>query len=249
MVNDAAKHIAPTSETLFLYAKQLEIKPVKQPLLTSGYRTIHKNDFELLLDVGDIQPSYQPGHNHADTFNFVLHHKKQPLIVDVGTSTYNKSERRQLERSTVSHNTVNINGDNSSQVWGGFRIGKRAKVTVIKDQGNYIEASHNGYVSKYDVNHHRTFDFTSDSLEISDELKGIKAEARLHLHPDVKTISIDNTMVTLNDQSIAIKFKAEELEIQLKDYDFCAGFNKTTKAKYISITFYNHLKTTIVETH
>ncbi len=55
-------------------------------------------------------PSYQPGHAHADTFNFVLNIHNEPLIVDTGISTYEANETRLKERGTAAHNTVTVSG-------------------------------------------------------------------------------------------------------------------------------------------
>ncbi len=48
----------------------------------------------MIIDIGQIGPSYIPGHAHADTFNFVMHAKGQPLFVDPGTSTYETNALR-----------------------------------------------------------------------------------------------------------------------------------------------------------
>lgn len=110
---------------------------------------------EAIVDIGNITATYQPGHTHADTFNYELHINGEPFVVDTGISTYNKTARRQYERSTSAHNTVSINGKNSYDVWGGFRVGKRAKTTLITDKPYYIKALHNGYGKK--KLHIRTF--------------------------------------------------------------------------------------------
>ena len=54
------------------------------------------------------------------------------MVTDVGVSTYEKNERRHLERSTASHNCISW-GDNSSDVWSGFRVGRRANVKLLQD--------------------------------------------------------------------------------------------------------------------
>ena len=38
---------------------------------------------------------------------------------------------RQYERATHSHNTVKIGSKEQTQVWGGFRVAKRAKITHL----------------------------------------------------------------------------------------------------------------------
>ena len=156
LLNDSAKGIAPSSKELFTYAKSLGLKSQDSILSDSGYRKWIKNEMEIVLDLGQIAPSYQPGHSHADSLQFVLNFKNKPIIVDTGISTYEKNDRRQLERSTSSHNTVTINESNSSNVWGGFRVAERAKVTVKQENNSCIEASHDGY-SGQGIIHHRKF--------------------------------------------------------------------------------------------
>ena len=147
MINDATFNIAPSTRELFNYAKQLGINTQDIPLSDSGYRKINYDNYELLIDVGNVGPHYQPGHAHSDTFNFELIKEGKPIIVDAGTSTYEKNSRRQEERSTSSHNTVKIGDKEQTQVWGGFRVAKRAKITHLVEKPNLIEASHDGYLS------------------------------------------------------------------------------------------------------
>lgn len=67
--------------------------------------------------------------------------------MDTGISTYEKTARRQYERGTAAHNTVVLGDKNSSEVWGGFRVGRRARVTLLKDSPNEVEAWHDGFGS------------------------------------------------------------------------------------------------------
>ena len=149
MVNDATFNIAPNSKKIFTYAKHLGINSQDIPLSDSGYRKINSNNYELLIDVGNVGPSYQPGHAHSDTFNFELIKDGNPIIVDTGISTYEKNAIRQYERATHSHNTVKIGSKEQTQVWGGFRVAKRAKITHLIEKPNLIEASHDGYLSRW----------------------------------------------------------------------------------------------------
>ena len=58
----------------------------------SGYRIIKNENFEILIDIGNIMASYQPGHSHADTFNFLLNYKGKEILVDSGISTYDNNK-------------------------------------------------------------------------------------------------------------------------------------------------------------
>ena len=188
MVNDATYNIAPSSKQLFSYAKKIGLKNKEIPLSDSGYRKINLSNYELLVDVGNIGPDYQPGHAHSDTFNFELHLGGLPVIVDTGISTYEKNEIRQLQRSTKSHNTVMIDDFDQSEVWGGFRVARRAKIFDLKSGKNQISATHNGY-KRLGVFHNRCFEFNENEIIIEDSLtkstKG-KAKAIFHFHSNIE---------------------------------------------------------------
>ena len=54
MVNDATYDIAPQSNEIFSYAKELGITHQKIPLSDSGYRKIKTKNYELFIDVGNV---------------------------------------------------------------------------------------------------------------------------------------------------------------------------------------------------
>ena len=240
-LNDAANGIAPNTKELKLYAESLGIKASRTELSDSGYRKFEINNLEIMMDVGQIAPSYQPGHSHADSLQFVLTYNDQPIIVDTGISTYEKNKRRQLERSTSSHNTVTINDFNSSEVWGGFRVARRAKVTIQKESTNFIEASHNGYV-KHGIVHKRSFSKTENCFEVIDDIIGEtnrEVKGHLHFHPDV-VIKISGRKILLNND-LQIKF-SETAKLEIQEYKYASAFNKLIPAKKLVYKFKNEAK-------
>ena len=78
-------------------------------------------------DVGEIGPDYRPGHAHADTLCFELSVFGQRLVVNSGTSEYGLGAERLRQRGTAAHSTVQIDGADSSEVWSGFRVARRAR--------------------------------------------------------------------------------------------------------------------------
>lgn len=176
LLNDAAYNIAPAPQKLFVYARLLGISWTVRTLKESGYRKFISNTFEMILDVGNIGPDYIPGHAHADTFNYELRIDGKPFIIDSGISTYEKNVRRQYERETQAHNTVRVAGQSSSNVWGGFRVAQRAKITYLKEERNSITARHNGF-RQLGVEHQRQFNMKNREITIEDQLipaKGAK---------------------------------------------------------------------------
>jgi len=246
MVNDATFNIAPNSKKIFTYAKHLGINSQYIPLSDSGYRKINSNNYELLLDVGNIGSDYQPGHAHSDTFNFELIIDGNPIFVDTGISTYEKNAIRQYERATSSHNTVKIGSKDQTQVWGGFRVAKRAKITHLIEKPNLIEASHDGYLSD-GYKHTRSFLWGEKHLILSDEINrstNNKAKACFHLHFSITKPLVDGNTILLESSGVSIEFEGGS-NIYVEDYQLSAGFNKTNLAYKIVVLFDQTLKTKI----
>lgn len=213
--NDANFTMGPTRKDLRAYAEKLDIKWQKSTfgLLThleaSGYIRCQSDNALCLIDVAKVGPIYQPGHAHADTLSFELSLYGQRHIVNSGTSTYWQQPLRHQQRSTKMHNTVEVDGQNSSEVWGQFRVGARAKILFCdieeSKEGVRIQAAHNGY-KRLGVNHARAFYFQPKRQQIVliDQLQG-KAKpwvSRLHLHPDVVSQSVLKIAHTADEYSL-----------------------------------------------
>ena len=242
-LNDTSGNIAPSSGELFDYAEQLCIRYDSIPLSDSNYRIFRNDRYAFICDIDGISPAYQCGHAHADTFNFVMEVDGRPLFVDTGCSTYQTGRIRIFERGTLAHNTVTVNGDNSSHVWASHRVGKRARVTVLEDSPHCIMAQHNGCGNKI---HSRTFIQKNDYIEIIDEIKGIKNDSKnvalFHLDNSIKNISIQGNKVIISD--IKLVFDGAS-NLNIVDYEQAIGFNKKVSAKYICVDFDKKLKTKI----
>lgn len=235
LFNDAAFGVAPSSIQLFDYAYTLGLKIENGKLAECGYRKYANDKFELAIDVAKIGPDYQPGHAHADTLNFELYIEGRPVIVDTGTSTYEINSNRLYERSTKAHNTVVINNSNSSEVWAGHRVGKRASVHVEFEDSNKLIASHNGYSNSL---HRRTFILKNEMIIILDEVKGL-AEAYLHFHPSELITLYGNCIEGTNYRIDFIGANS----IELLDSYYAPEFNKRISSKCVRISFVDKLET------
>lgn len=229
MANDAAHGIAPKPAEIFDYAKRLGIKWNAIPLKECGYRKLQNEHLEAIVDIGEITATYQPGHTHADTFNYELHIDGKPFIVDTGISTYNKTERRQLERSTVAHNAVSVDGMNSSEVWGGFRVGRRSAVSEAKcqmeDGRGFVEASHDGFEKRC----WRKFSMDDNAFVVEDRYDG-KAVSYIHLAEgaDEKRVGIEGAN-----------------KIDIKPWKYSTAYNQFHRGKIMEIHFKGNLRYTI----
>lgn len=235
LLNDSARGIAPSSEELFYYAQRLNLSTKKQTLSQSGYRKHGTEAYECVVDVGNIGPDYIPGHAHSDTFNFELYVKNQPVIVDTGISTYENNAQRTLERSTCSHNTVEIEGENQSQVWGGFRVAQRAKVIDLVETEETLKATHDGY-KHLGCFHTREWHFLDKTIKVVDTISGKipnRAIAYLHFHPSIKLEIINNTLLT---SFLEIHFQNIE-NLSLSSYNYSNIFNQKITSNVLKIEF------------
>jgi uncharacterized heparinase superfamily protein len=243
--NDSTENITYSNNFFKTICKELNIDNAKFTLSTSGYRKYNNDNLEVVIDVDGINPSFQPGHAHADTFSFCLNYNNKPIIVDPGISTYNIGKKRDLERSTKYHNTIEVNNENSAEVWAGFRVGRRLKTTIINENDKHIEVKHDGY-KRFGISTIRTLNFEKYGIELIDVLKGKKvnlAQSYLHFHPEIMLTKVGNTII-INDE-IEISFSSNNFTIQ--DYDYCLGYNQTTKAKKIVVKFQSNSLETLIK--
>ncbi|MDH3393852.1 MAG: heparinase II/III family protein, partial [Desulfobulbaceae bacterium] len=200
--NDAAFGIASQPDGLAGYAARLGMPSVAAAsegvtfLKESGYVRLQHASAVVLLDAALLGPDYLPGHAHADTLSFEFSLFGRRVLVNSGISCYGTDGERLRQRGTAAHNTVVVDGEDSSQVWSGFRVAQRAYPSAPKigRQGQHliVEASHNGYRRLRGRNRHcRRWELGLGCLRVEDEVTGPfrDAEARFHLHPDVKVES------------------------------------------------------------
>jgi Heparinase II/III-like protein len=153
---------------------------VPGPLLTlpdTGLIRATAGDWHLLADVGAPCPDELPAHAHADTLSCIVQVDGEPLLVDTGTSTYAPGATRSYERSTAAHNTVEVDGADSTEVWGAFRAARRARVRGVTARsgpdGVTIEAAHDGFtrLGGRPV-HRRRWRLAADGLRVDDLVTG-----------------------------------------------------------------------------
>jgi uncharacterized heparinase superfamily protein len=166
---------------------------VPGPLLTSpdtGLIRATAGDWYLLADVGAPCPEELPAHAHADTLSCIVHVDGEPLLVDTGTSTYAPGAARSYERSTAAQNTVEVDGADSTEVWGAFRAACRPGSAAPRRRGPdgvTIEAAHDGFARLGGQPiHRRRWSLADTGLRVDDLVTGSGRHAvavRWHLAP------------------------------------------------------------------
>lgn len=223
--NDAAFGVAPSPSDVFNFAASVGIEVNTTTaaglmmLCDSGYSRLHKSDFTLFFDHAEVGPDYLPGHAHADTLSVELSLGNQRVFVNSGTSEYGTGQGRQYQRSSAAHNTLFVDGENSSDVWAGFRVGERARVHGVEsretNEAITVRAEHDGFCRlRKGLTHSRECTVSADRVVIEDEL-GTRCFkpviAHFHLHPDVGVETVDTHSVRLSLASgESLLFSADE---------------------------------------
>lgn len=203
LFNDTAEDIAPSQGELLRYAQALGLRapatahPGLVHLPDSGYIRVARDEAVALLDVAPIGPDYLPGHAHADTLSFELSLRGRRVVVNGGTSRYGTDAERHRERSTAAHSTLELGGQNSSEVWSGFRVGRRARPIrpfVSTDEDDWrVTCAHDGYAHLPGRPvHERQWTFGAHGMTIVDTVgpTTLPAVARYLLAPDVSATEL-----------------------------------------------------------
>ena len=251
--NDAAFSIAPQLSALLAFAAQLGItppappplvpQPTLMPLPASGYARVNWPDAMMLLDVGPVGPDYQPGHAHADTLSFELSVSGRRVIVNSGTSQYGMGQARQYQRSTAAHSTVEVDGQNSSEVWAGFRVARRAYPVGYKvhqdAQGVYLQCAHDGYERlPGGPRHQRTWEAGAGALRVVDAVSGPHtcAVAYFHLHPAVVPARDGNTFILRLPDGKTVQLEVQTGEAEIRRSSWHPGFGVAIDTHCIAVT-------------
>ena len=147
-------------------------------------------------------------------------------MVDTGISTYTKTERRQSERGTMAHNcVVPVDCGDSSEVWGGFRVGRRARVYGLQFKVYSLEAAHDGYGKAC----RRRFEMKDAAFVVEDMYDG-EAVSYIHLAEgaDEKRIAVEGAT-----------------SIEIKEERYSTEYNSFRPCKVMAMHFNGKLKYTI----
>lgn len=171
----------------------------------------------LVFDAGKPCPDYLPAHAHADALSFELHVAGVPVVVDSGVFEYRAGPWRNYFRSTRAHNTVEVEGENQSEVWGSFRVARRARIQSVswedRPESITVAAEHDGYERlRVPVRHRRTIRWNRGGLwEVEDELRGrgpTRAASHVHFHPSIEPVAEGDGIWLLRGAPCAVRLRA-----------------------------------------
>jgi uncharacterized heparinase superfamily protein len=213
-------------------------------LRDTGLVRAQRGGWWLLADVGLPCPGGLPAHAHADTLGCVVHVDGVPLLVDTGTSTYAAGPRRDYERSTAAHNTVEVDGASSTQVWGAFRAARLARVRGLTARddafGITVQAAHDGFrrLPGQPV-HHRRWALTDGGLQVQDLVTGSgrhSVAVRWHFAPGTGLlVKSPSAQVTTPAGVFEVTVTAtSRVTLSAGSAPVAAGFGRTTQGPVLT---------------
>jgi hypothetical protein len=157
----------------------------------------------LIVDAGKPCPDYLPAHAQADLLTYELSIDGQRIVVDSGVYEYAAGPWRDYFRSTRAHNTVEVAGENQSEVWSSFRVARRARPGRVfwQESGDSVmlQGEHDGYCRlPVKVEHRRTVVWRKQHFWlVADELKGkgqTTAASYVHFHPNILLEQVEDSV-------------------------------------------------------
>ncbi|MBU2604931.1 MAG: heparinase II/III family protein [Alphaproteobacteria bacterium] len=254
LFNDAALGQTRTHAELSSYyaaasvnaAPPAEAAQRSRHLKASGHARLQRGSWVVLMDMAEVGPSYLPGHAHADTLSLEISLAGQRLITNGGTSVYAMGPHRDIERGTASHATVCIDGENSSETWASFRVGRRARVlgaqVSLGADRDTAEASHDGYRHlKGSPLLHREVSVGAETVLICDRCEARSPHdvtGRLPLHPSVRSVTLGGNgwdIVTRDGRTVRVVLSGP-VEPGVEDGFFAGSFGVRTPRPVLTWT-------------
>ena len=181
--------------------RSIEGRPVRRPSRfsdagTTLLRTTGENEIWCRCDGGPHGYLSIAAHAHADALSVEVRYAGVDILADPGTYCYHGERKwRSYFRSTIAHNTLEVDGRSQSSEGGPFLWVRHARAREIEvlDDGDIARwtAEHDGYASFDPPAVHRRsvlLDRASRSIDIIDEIDGGSHDVRLafHLGPEVE---------------------------------------------------------------
>lgn len=184
----------------------------------AGYFGWHDQSELFIIDCGPLGPDYLIGHGHCDMLSFEWSVGGRRIIVDQGVYQYPSGSQRQISRSTVSHNTLAIEGAEQSDIYGAFRCGRRARAELVafesRDDGFRLHGRHDGFrILRGSPVHERVVERSGQGhYHITDRLTadpGQGASIGFLLHPDCEVERLAPERLRIRHPPAVVEIRAD----------------------------------------
>jgi uncharacterized heparinase superfamily protein len=188
------------------------VKTFEQGGYTVGRHHVHGREVLFVFDHGNLGYLSIAAHGHADALSIWLHIDGQPVFVDAGTYLYHSgSNERDAFRGTAAHNTLCLEGKNSSTISGPFNWSHKANARITSSDlapDNWsVESEHDGYIKNFGTRHRRKVEYNSAvGITIIDKITGSKnrnVQIGYLLHPDLSA-AVDGQNIRIRKKDITL---------------------------------------------
>src|SRR5262249_38125599 len=217
----------------------------------AGYRGLAAGSTVILMDPGVPPPIEVSSDAHAGCLSLEISTKHQRIFVNCGLPSSGRENWRQVARATAAHSTVTFNDTSSCQLYEShpFRrlfgtpisAGPR-HVPVARetkpDDTIMLRTSHDGYVDRFGIIHHRILQIAADGNRIDGEDLFMPPDDRLlpanaldefalrfHLHPGVQATRLTDghgAMLILPNKDLW-SFSSHEDRLEIEESVYLAG--------------------------
>ncbi|HEX7917016.1 heparinase II/III family protein, partial [Rudaea sp.] len=228
----------------------------------SGYQRVQAADALLIVDAGPPPPLPMSAEAHAGCLSFELSARNHRIVVNCGLPAVSRSTWRHVARATAAHSTVTFNDTSSCRFMTSESLKGLLGVPILsgptdvqvarqeRDGGVMLRLSHDGYLDRFGVVHHRTLRLSADGkrLDGEDTFAGAHGEAvsmrrgdafavRFHLHPTLKASRHSDghgALLVLPNKEVWT-FDAYEETVELEESVYLAGPDGPRRAVQIVI--------------
>lgn len=173
----------------------------------SGVQRLEAGRTVLVFDAGPPPVARASTWAHAGTLAFEMSDGAQRLVVNCGgASGLAKPLHADLAaglRTTAAHSTLVLADTNSTRIREDGTLGRGIEEVVMarreSEEGQWVEATHDGYVRRHALVHRRSLYLSADGLDlrgedaleapqgkVSRKMAGQRFDVRFHLSPDVE---------------------------------------------------------------
>ena len=194
LLGDSVRGFGPDPRTLLHSTHRLGmVPPPTPPAKVTSFRNCGLHVFRTprlwaIFDAGPVCPDYLPGHGQADSLTVEVWCDGVCIVGDPGVYDYSGPERA-WGRSSRAHSTLTIDDANTSEVYGSFRVGGRARISSVVVEEGVVTAALEPFGGRARLTRSvRLLDMPRPGLEIVDSAEapvGSTVRSRLHLHPAV----------------------------------------------------------------
>ena len=236
-----------------LYLKRLGYSFKNENYEFSDYISLKNKKINLIMDIGAspnkrFSNEYQAG---ALSFEFASNGKK--IFTNSGYFKKNNNKLNELSRSSAMHNVLVIDDSSSckfkknSNLEYEIKDGLKIINKKVINEKNYwkINATHDGYLKKYNLFYEREIEFYSENNKLigTDKIIGkkilpnLKFDIRFHLNPSSKIMKTqDNKSILIDLEDQGWKFTCEKFEINIDNGLYFGKKNTYTENQNIFIS-------------